>query len=142
MTIKSQPSPKKPPTIQIKRSLCNTFGGCGAKRSLQHSLGYESSTSENWPYEKDSLLLSSASSPTIPMTKKDSSAQLVAEILSDLMDYLERNEKFRQGKYVVVVPRQYDRPTSMNSHNNQQVAPVELQELQFNSRFGYSNKNE
>lgn len=40
-------------------------------------------------------------------TTRNANADLVSEALGDLLDYMQLNENYRQGKYVVVVPSKY-----------------------------------
>lgn len=89
------------PFLQSKRSLCNTFGGCGAKRSTQQlqRLDYFNPGMDNPSIEAKELPLKSS---------RESNPELVAEVLSDLFDYLHRKEMDKQGKYVVLFTRHPD----------------------------------
>lgn len=69
--------------------------------------------------EKDARQTSAA------LRKKESRANLVAEVLGDLMEYLENNERYRQGKYLVMVPRSIDTPTEGQQSGNPPEVPVE-----------------
>lgn len=40
--------------------------------------------------------------------KRDMRASLVSEVLSDLVEYLQMNDNYKQGKYAIFVPRQTD----------------------------------
>lgn len=105
----------------MKRSFCNTFGGCGSKRSLQQrQAGYAFGSANP-----------NSDTTNTQEYKKESSASLVAEILSDLVEYLQSNEKYRQGKYVVMVPKQHaDVPINQQANSMASGGTGDLQELQ------------
>jgi hypothetical protein len=90
----------------LKRSLCNTFGGCGTKRSLEPSrfssyrIGDEAS--EEQRYEAD--------------------AKMISEILEDIIEHLKKDPNYQQGKYVMLVPK---RTTKSDQIPQQQLSPLE-----------------
>lgn len=79
----------------IKRSLCNTFGGCGAKRSIQP--GYRNIVARNGPdlSDRDAAF----------QRKQEANALSIAEIINDLLDYMQMNENYNRGKYAFMVSK-------------------------------------
>lgn len=47
------------------------------------------------------------SEPSVIHASRHQNADLVSEALGDLLDYMQLNENYRQGKYVVLVPSKY-----------------------------------
>lgn len=80
--------------FRIKRSLCNTFGGCGAKRSIQSDRLYIDGRNEIDPANDKEASFSH---------KKEPNALLIAEILHDLLDYMQANEENRRAKHAFMV---------------------------------------
>lgn len=100
--------------FRFKRSLCNTFGGCGAKRSIQAQNRYIGGRNAADMSDKGALY----------QQKKESTAQLVAEIFNDLLEYMQTNEKYKSGKYVIVLPKLGGDGSSLSSSEE------DIQELQ------------
>lgn len=80
--------------FRIKRSLCNTFGGCGAKRSIQPDRLYIGGRNGIDPATDKEAFFSH---------KKEPNAVLIAEILNDLLEYMQANEGNKRGKHVFMV---------------------------------------
>lgn len=103
--------------------MCNTFGGCGAKRSpIQQQLYLTDTFVDGIPNNQPE---------TEAQTGKASNTELIAEILADLISYLERKENDKVGKYVVVFTKQPDgslKPTIISTSPNMRPSdPVDNQ---------------
>lgn len=144
----------------LKRSLCNTFTGCGAKRSPQaqqpQPSGYELLGSRGVNYGISSGSMSTNidagdRSKLSTQSKKEANASLIAEILNDLSEYLRLNENYWQGKYVVLVSTKQITDNSQLNPSSfavigsggqiQQLNPNDLQEVQM-GRVYLSKNNE
>lgn len=72
--------------------------------------------------------------------RRESKLELISEILNDLIEYLKTSEKYRQGKYIVMVSK----PTgdSAQASGGLQLNALDVQELQQTaSRNPYINKD-
>ena len=89
----------------LKRSLCNTFGGCGTKRSIDsprfsgYRIGDEASEEQRY----------------------DADAKMIGEILEDIMEHLKRDQNYQQGKYVMLMPRRTIKLDSIQQHQSSPI---------------------
>lgn len=106
----------------MQRSLCNTFGGCGGKRSLQQQSqqvpDYVRSIQVGpGEFEDGTLAAAAAASnkqsslPTAGSfggSRRQPSASALAEVINDLLDYMKNSERYKRGKYVLILAKQID----------------------------------
>lgn len=127
---------QKAPSYHYKRSLCNTFGGCGAKRSLPAPPGYFGViNTPDGSSDKESLVQQ--------QNKRDQNLPYLAnEIPGELMASPDISSRYRQPvKFVVLVPKQpaYD-GNNVGPINQASVEPADIQELRVGRIF--LNRNE
>lgn len=92
----------------FKRSLCNTFGGCGAKRSIMPHLGGQRIGDDIAAEER----------------RPETNAKLISEIIEDIVEHLQRDQNYRQGKYVMFVPKQAGDGTNYMQRVDADGAPL------------------
>lgn len=113
---------------RVPRSLCNTFGGCGGKRSLQRR--QINSQSQQVPDFVRSIQVGPTDTPVsiAELLAHDASGDVqqqaadtaqnnnrgrrnptvgaMAEVIRDLVEYMQNSERYKQGKYVLLLTRQ------------------------------------
>lgn len=102
-------------SLVVKRSLCNTFTGCGRKRSAYtHQAILEAPSTKAFARQQQA--------------KRDES-KLVAEALTNLIEYLRVNDPNRVTKYLVPAPRHFmdSTKTSLSANDFAGISPSDWQ---------------
>lgn len=80
--------------------MCNTFGGCGAKRSINSDrLSTLERNGDLDEFDREASLI---------QRQKETNAILVAEILNDLVEYLQTSEGNRRRKRVAMTSTKHN----------------------------------